>query len=242
MSLEARAVRWFKDIPLVSRVGLGVLALLFPVLLIVSAASALLGGLEPPRADKGAPTQPSTDRGDTTARKEVSKEKASPPPKERTVTKQSKNRPPENNKPGAEGGTTKQRGPSPSTNASEAGAEKAAGDYYRKAGLKDWEYTYSHLVTETRGSFTKEEWRKKNQWLAENNPATYHISAVDLDERSQKPLAKVIVRLTGEDGSTSTRNTQFVLEDGSWRHRLVQEELDLFEPGVPYEEWVKAQG
>jgi len=37
---------------------------------------------------------------------------------------------------------------------------------------------------------------------------------VDLDESSQKPLAEVEVRLTGEDGSSSTRNIYFVFEEG----------------------------
>jgi len=59
-----------------------------------------------------------------------------------------------------------------------------------------------------------------------------------LAETSQKPLAEVEVRLTGEDGSSSTRNTYFVYEDGSWKHRFAQEEIDLFEPGVSFEEWV----
>ncbi len=49
------------------------------------------------------------------------------------------------------------------------------------------------------------------------------------------------MRLTGEDGASSIRNTQFVLESGVWKHRFTQEEEDLFMPGVPFEEWVKSQ-
>lgn len=63
----------------------------------------------------------------------------------------------------------------------------------------------------------------------------------DLDESSQEPLAEVAVRLTGEDGSISIRNTYFVLEDGVWKHRFTQEEEDLFGPGEPFEEWVEAR-
>ncbi len=55
---------------------------------------------------------------------------------------------------------------------------------------------------------------------------------------SEEPLAEVSVRLTGEDGSSSIRTTYFVYEGGSWKHRFGQEEIDLFGPGVPYEEWV----
>ncbi len=61
---------------------------------------------------------------------------------------------------------------------------------------------------------------------------------MELDNSSQKPLAEVAVRLSGEDGSSSIRNTYFLFEDGAWKHRFAQEEIDLFEPGVSFEEWV----
>jgi hypothetical protein len=80
---------------------------------------------------------------------------------------------------------------------SEAQAEKAAGDYYRKAGSQDWNYTYDNLDSTTKSGFTREEWRKKNQWFADNNAAIYNIESVDLDETSQNPLAEVAVRKTG---------------------------------------------
>jgi hypothetical protein len=87
----------------------------------------------------------------------------------------------------------------------------------------------------------KEEWSQKNQWLADNSPTIYRIDSVDLEDASQESVAEVAVRLTGEDGSTSIRNTYFVLEDGSWKHRFSQEEKYLFMPGVPFEEFVEAQ-
>ncbi len=146
------------------------------------------------------------------------KEKTSPSPKEKTIPKKSKDQ-------------------SSSTNASEA--EEAAGDYYRAAGRQDWNYTYDNLDSTTKSKLTREEWRKKNQWFADNSPTIYNIESVELDQSSQKPLAEVEVRLTGEDGSSSIRNTQFVYEDGEWLHRFAQEEIDLFEPGVSFEEWVE---
>lgn len=88
---------------------------------------------------------------------------------------------------------------------------------------------------------SKEEWSQKNQWFADNNSVIYHILSVELDETAREPVAEVSVRLTGEDGSTSIRNTYFVFEDGSWKHRFAQEENDLFEPGVPFEEWVESR-
>ncbi len=62
-----------------------------------------------------------------------------------------------------------------------------------------------------------------------------------MDETSQESLAEVAVRLTGEDGSSSLRETYFVYENGDWLHRFGQEEKDLYEPGVPFDEWVDVQ-
>ncbi len=133
---------------------------------------------------------------------------------------------------------SKAKSTTPGADDTEAEAEETAGDYYRAAGLRDWEYTYEHLDSATRRLFTKEEWSQKNQWFADNNSVIYHILSVELDETAREPVAEVSVRLTGEDGSTSIRNTYFVFEDGSWKHRFAQEETDLFKPGVPFEEWV----
>ncbi len=123
-----------------------------------------------------------------------------------------------------------------------AQAEEAAGDYYRAAGSQDWDYTYDALDSETQAMFTREEWIQKNQWFFDNAPAIYHIESANLDETAQEPLAEVSVRLTGEDGSSSIRTTYFVDENGEWKHRFGQEETDLFEPGVPFDEWVDGQG
>ncbi len=116
--------------------------------------------------------------------------------------------------------------------------EEAAGDYYRASGMQDWDYTYDALDSETKAMFTREEWSQKNQWFADQGTTIYNIESAELDETSQEPLAEVSVRLTGEDGSSSIRTTYFVLEDGEWKHRFGQEEMDLFGPGVPFDEWV----
>jgi hypothetical protein len=38
-----------------------------------------------------------------------------------------------------------------------------------------------------------------------------------------------------------SRNTYFLQEGGSWKHRFTQEEKDIFMPRLPYEEFVEAQ-
>lgn len=148
---------------------------------------------------------------------------------------------PEQTKTASEGEANQSASVASSSNHTQAEVEKAVGDYYHSAGAKDWDYTYDHLDSQTKQKFTKEEWKQKNQWFADNNPSDYRVLSAKLDNTSQEPLAEVAVRLTGEDGSTSTRNTYFVFEDGSWKHRFAQEEIDLFRPDLSYEEFVEAK-
>jgi hypothetical protein len=54
-------------------------------------------------------------------------------------------------------------------------------------------------------------------------------------------VVEVALRLTYGDGSSSTRTTYFVLEDGEWKHAFGQEEYDLFMTEASYEEFVAAQ-
>jgi hypothetical protein len=113
--------------------------------------------------------------------------------------------------------------------------------YYRAAGVENWAYTYEHLDSETKSAFSKEEWFKKNQWFADNGSVIYHVLAVNLNSVFQKPVAQITLRLTDEYGSASVRNTFFVLEDGSWKHRFGREEYNLFMPEASYEEFVEAR-
>ena len=104
----------------------------------------------------------------------------------------------------------------------------AAETYYQAAAARDWGFTYDHLDSETRSAFTEDEWFAKNDWLADNGSATYTIQSIDMDGSSPESFANVAVLLTFGDGSTSVRNTFFVYEDGSWKHRFGSEEYDLF--------------
>jgi hypothetical protein len=128
-----------------------------------------------------------------------------------------------------------------STEEMEAEAREAAEGYYRAVGLEDWDYTYDHLDAETKSRFTREEWFKKNRYFADNGEVVYRIESVERLGTSSGFVVGVSLRLTYEDGSSSTRDTYFVYEDGEWKHAFSQEEYDLFMPAVPYEEFVKAQ-
>jgi hypothetical protein len=120
-------------------------------------------------------------------------------------------------------------------------ADEAAVDYYRAAGVGDWDYTYEHLDSSTQSLFTREEWFQKNQWLADQGSVIYDILSVETMGDTQEPVVEVSLNLTYEDGSSSTRTTYFVYEDGAWKHRFGQEEYDLFMPDASYEEFVAAQ-
>jgi hypothetical protein len=58
---------------------------------------------------------------------------------------------------------------------------------------------------------------------------------------TSEPVVSVTIYRTFEDGTSITRDTLFVSEGGLWKHRFSQEEIDIFMPGVPYEEFVAAQ-
>lgn len=124
----------------------------------------------------------------------------------------------------------------------EAEAEQAVGDYYRAAGLEDWDYTYDHLDSRTRSMFTREEWSRKNQWYWDSGHSIYHILSVDPDSSSEDLLTTVQVRVTGEDGSSFVRTTYWVMENGQWKHRFSPEDMDAFMPDRTFEEFVKANG
>ena len=69
----------------------------------------------------------------------------------------------------------------------------------------------------------------------------YHIDAVERQGGTQGPIVEVSLTLTYEDGSSSTRTTYFIYEDGEWKHRFSQEETDLFMPDASYEKFVAAR-
>jgi hypothetical protein len=119
---------------------------------------------------------------------------------------------------------------------------KAAEAYYRAVSSEDWAFTYNTLDSQTRSLYTKDEWSAKNQWFADRGSVTFDILSVELDASSPEPIADVSVGLTYGDGTTSTRLTYFVYENGSWKHRFGEEENDLFMPDASYEEFVAAQG
>lgn len=98
-------------------------------------------------------------------------------------------------------------------------------DYYRAADAEDWAYTYSLLLdSETQSRFTRKEWFLKNQWFADNGSVVYYIESAERLGTSSGVVVEVTLRLTYEDGSSSTRKTYFVLEDGEWKHAFGQEE------------------
>ena len=118
---------------------------------------------------------------------------------------------------------------------------EAAEDYYQAVDQENWAYTYGNLDSQTRSMFTEEEWYAKNQWYANNEGLELSTINVVVSGPTSEPVVSVTINRTFKDGASITRDTLFVSEGGLWKHRFSQEEIDIFMPGVPYEEFVAAQ-
>lgn len=109
--------------------------------------------------------------------------------------------------------------------------------YYNAVDREEWGYTYEHLDSETQALFTEEEWFRRNQFFADNYPGELRSLRAYVEINPSEP-ADVTVYRTWKSGSTNVRDTEFVYEDGSWKHRFVDEERELFRAGDSYEEFV----
>ena len=118
--------------------------------------------------------------------------------------------------------------------------EEAAEDYYYAVDREDWGYTYENLDSESQALFTEEEWYQKNQWYADDERLELASMDVAVTVDSNGYEADVTVYRTFQGGTSIRRDTEFVL-DGSWRHRLTDEETEIFMPDLSYEEFVQAQ-
>jgi hypothetical protein len=123
----------------------------------------------------------------------------------------------------------------------EADLVRAVEDYYEAVDREDWPYTYDSLDSQTKALFTDEEWYQKNEWFAANEGLELSAINVVVNGSTSDPEVGVTVYRTFKDGTSITRDTLFVMEDGSWKHRFTEEEIAIFMPGTPYEEFVAAQ-
>ena len=130
--------------------------------------------------------------------------------------------------------STKRQGQDQQEEASEESLRRAVEDYYEAVDRGDWDYTYTNLDSQSRQMFTREEWSLKNQYFANNG--SLNLSSFDISEISPSGTEATVSL-----GPPYSRDTYFIYEDGSWKHRLSGEEINLFMPGVPFEDFVKAQ-
>src|SRR5215212_6571015 len=103
-------------------------------------------------------------------------------------------------------------------------ALEAAQEYYEAAAAGNYTYTYDALSSADQSQFTEEEWVAANTALG-SDEGIYHIDATNVVDDS---TVVVYLTITAADGSNSERTTQFVLENGSWKHDLTQTEYELF--------------
>ncbi len=124
---------------------------------------------------------------------------------------------------------------------SEAAIAEAAEDYYQAVDREDWAYTYENLDSQTRALFAEDEWYLKNQFFADKEGLELASMDVVVNGSPSDAEVGVTVYRTFKNGTSITRETLFVSEEGAWKHRFTQEEIDIFMPGVPYEEFVAVQ-
>jgi hypothetical protein len=132
--------------------------------------------------------------------------------------------------------------PEPTTTeapSSETEVAEAAEDYYQAVDREDWAYTYANLDSATRALYPEDEWYLKNQYFAESEGLELATIEVVVENSTSDPEVGVTVYRTFKDGASIDRYTLFVQEDGAWKHRFTEEENAIFEPGVPYEEFVE---
>jgi len=126
-------------------------------------------------------------------------------------------------------------------NRTQADLVQAVEDYYRAVHREDWAYTYQNLDSQTRAMFGEEEWYLKNQWFADTEGLTLASMDVTVNGSASDPVVDVGVFRTFTDGTVIYRDTFFVFEDGTWKHRFGNEEIEFFMPDASFEEFAGIQ-
>ncbi len=131
--------------------------------------------------------------------------------------------------------------PSPSSSSDSSSSDEklraAVQAYYEAVDREDWDYTYDNLDSQTKQKFTKGEWVQKNQFFASQCPIEQ--STPKIGSRVSSSQVNVAVNLTFRGCASKSRSTFFVYENGAWKHRFSDEELNLFLPGTPYGQFVQ---
>ena len=125
--------------------------------------------------------------------------------------------------------------------ASKIEVAEAAEDYYRAVDREDWAYTYANLDAATRALYAEDEWYLKNQFFADTEGLGLATMDVIVEGSTSGPEVGITVYRTFEGGTSIERYTLFVQEDGTWKHRFTDEENAIFQPGVPYDDFVASQ-
>jgi len=125
--------------------------------------------------------------------------------------------------------------------ASKTEVAEAAEAYYQAVDQEDWAYTYANLDAATRALYAEDEWYLKNQFFADTEGLELATMDVIVEGSTSDPEVGVNVYRIFEDGTSIERYTLFVQEDGVWKHRFTAEENAIFQPGVPYDDFVASQ-
>jgi beta-lactam-binding protein with PASTA domain len=112
-------------------------------------------------------------------------------------------------------------------------------DYYEAVDSQNWNYTYDNLDSQTKQRYTRDEYVRKNQYLASVDPVVQSSPKITSEISTSSPV-EVTLNQSFKGGAKS-RVTYFVWEDGSWKHRFSQQDDAIFLPEASYDEFVAAK-
>jgi hypothetical protein len=105
---------------------------------------------------------------------------------------------------------------------------------------QDWDYANDNLDSQTKQKYTRDEYVQKNRYLANVDPVARSSPEIASKVSTSSPV-EVKLTQTFRSGSTKSRTTYFVWEDGAWKHRFSQQDDDIFLPNASYDEFVRAK-
>lgn len=113
-------------------------------------------------------------------------------------------------------------------------------DYYDAVDRQDWNYAYDNLDSQTKQKYTRDEYVRKNQYLAGVDPLAQSSPDITSAISTSSPV-EVTLDQAFRSGATKSRVTYFVYEGGEWLHRFSSQDDAVFLPNDSYNEFVAAK-
>lgn len=108
----------------------------------------------------------------------------------------------------------------------EAAALRATIAYYEAAEQGDYASTYNRLLGVDKRRYSYAEWVRANERLG---TAAGEFVVFLVEETPNSDRVRIGLTVYPGDGSSLDRYTDFIYENGAWRHSLTGEEYELFD-------------